>query len=242
MPPIAFLHTHVLVVVLFLLLFTVKAVLLFLNKREALNSVRSKTKVLDMVFGTLILLTGGYLLFLYNGGTPTWLIVKIVLVLAAIPLGIVGIKRENKALTGLSLFIFLYVYGVAETKSLAMHKDKPADHLSTVTPAADAVETGDASLNNPTDSAPEEIVAALSETQLANTKAIYTQVCANCHGSDGAKGMGGATNLKESNLSLNDRMIVIEKGRGLMPGFGDKLTRQETEALAAYTTTLKQSN
>ncbi len=232
MPPIAFLHTHVLVVVLFLLLFTVKAVLLFLNKRETLNKVRSKTKVLDMVFGTLILLTGGYLLFLYNGGTPTWLIIKIVLVLAAIPLGIIGIKRENKALAGLSLFIFLYVYGVAETKSLAMHKDQPSAHQTTATPAADAVEAGDIAPQ-------EEILTTMNEAQLANAKAIYTKVCANCHGADGAKGLGGATNLTASNLSLNDRMNVIEKGRGLMPGFGEQLTKQETEALAAYTITLK---
>ncbi len=45
MPPVAFLHTHVLVVVLFLIFFAAKAVLLLLNKRETLDKVRSKTKV-----------------------------------------------------------------------------------------------------------------------------------------------------------------------------------------------------
>lgn len=242
MPPIAFLHTHVLVVVLFLILFAIKAVLLLLNKRAALNTMRSKTKVLDIIFGTLILLTGGYLLFLYNGGIPTWLIIKIVLVLVAIPVGIVGIKRENKVLAVLALFIFLYVYGVAETKSLAMDKDgASAQNTTPATPEADAAETGDAGLSQSA-SAQEGIVASMSEAQLANAKSIYENLCANCHGADGSKGTGGAANLTDSNLSQNDRINVIRQGRGLMPGFGDQLTEQDAEALAAYTITLKKNN
>ncbi|MHA6246409.1 SirB2 family protein [Pontibacter sp. CAU 1760] len=231
MPPIAFLHTHVLVVVLFLLLFTVKAVLLLLNKRDALAKMRSKTKVLDMIFGTLILLSGGYLLFLYNGGIPTYLIVKIVLVLAAIPLGIIGIKRENKVLTVLALFIFLYVYGVAETNSLSMNKTEAIAE-------APEAEPGDDRLSE-TEHPQEEIMAAMSEAQLENAKAIYNKLCASCHGENGAKGIAGAANLTESQLGLNGRINVIENGRGLMPGFGDQLTEQEAEALAAYTITLK---
>lgn len=231
MPPIAFLHTHVLVVVLFLLLFTVKAVLLLLNKRNALAKMRSKTKVLDMIFGTLILLSGGYLLFLYNGGIPTYLIVKIVLVLAAIPLGIIGIKRENKVLTVLALFIFLYVYGVAETNSLSMNKTEAIAKASEAEPGNDRL--------SETENAQEEIMASLSEAQLENAEAIYNKLCASCHGEDGAKGIAGAANLTESQLSLNGRINVIENGRGLMPGFGDQLTEQEAEALAAYTITLK---
>ncbi|GAB3530901.1 hypothetical protein GCM10027443_12300 [Pontibacter brevis] len=238
MPPIAFLHTHVLVVILFLIFFAIKAVLLLLNKRETLDKVRSKTKVVDMILGTLILITGGYLLFLYSGGIPTYLIVKIVLVLLAIPLGIVGIKRENKVLAVLSLLIFLYVYGVAETNSLTMNKNEssvaPISNTTTETTGTGAAEAG-----AQTDAAQEEIISSMSETQLANAKAIYTQVCANCHGEDGAKGLGGAALLTQSQLTLNDRINVIENGRGLMPAFGDQLTPQEAEALAAYTITLK---
>src|SRR5688572_3827832 len=133
MPTTAFFHTHVLVVVLFLILFIVKAFLLFTNKLQALESIRNKTKVLDIIFGVLILATGGYLIFQYNS-VPTWLIVKVALVFAAISLGIVGIKKHNKPLTALSLLLFLYVYGVAETKNLNMKKAKPAE----TTPAGNA--------------------------------------------------------------------------------------------------------
>ncbi len=238
---IAVLHTHVLVVILFLILFAAKALMLFMNKHKRLDKMKRYTKALDIVFGILILVSGGYLIYLYNG-MPTWLIVKIALVLLAIPLGIVGIKRHNKLLTALSLLLFLYVYAVAETKSLTMNSTGSLGSTETAienTPETDAAEMG---LNTPETtpvSASQEIVAALSESQAANAKAIYTQACETCHGPDGTKGLGGAANLKVSKLSLQDRINVVENGRGLMPGFAGQLTEQEAQSLATYTMTLK---
>ena len=238
MPITAFLHTHVLVVVLFLLLFIVKTVLLLLNKNESLTRLRNKTKVLEMIFGTLILVTGGWMLVNYNG-IPTWLITKVVLVLIAIPVGIIGLRRENKALAILTLLLFVYVYGVAETDSLAMKKETVENTTGVNnTPETDAAETGDSTLST-SDAAHEEIVASLNETALTNAGNIFVQQCATCHGEDGAKGLSGAANLTESQLSLNDRKGVIANGRGLMPGFKEQLSEQELDELAAYTMTLK---
>ncbi|MBC5774282.1 SirB2 family protein [Pontibacter sp. KCTC 32443] len=237
MPITAFLHTHVLVVILFLLLFTTKTVLLLLNKRDALTTLRNKTKVVEMILGTLILVTGGWMLFNYSG-IPGWLITKVVLVLIAIPLGIVGLKRENKVLATLALLIFLYVYGVAETDSLTMKKETAESTTIIETPETDAFETGDSTLSE-SEAAQEDIVASLNETALANAEKIFVQQCATCHGEDGAKGVSGAANLTESQLSLHDRKEVIAGGRGLMPGFKEQLSEQELDELAAYTMTLK---
>ncbi|MEJ8757778.1 SirB2 family protein [Pontibacter sp. H259] len=238
MPITAFLHSHVLVVVLFLLLFTYKVILLLLNKRDTLTKVRNKTKVLEMIFGTLILITGGWMLFNYSGGVPTWLITKVVLVFIAIPLGIVGLKRENKLLAILALLIFVYVYGVAETDSLTMKKEAAENTTTVNTPETDASETGDTSLSE-SETAQDDIVASLNETALANAKTIFSRECATCHGEDGTKGTSGAANLTESQLSLDDRKQVVANGRGLMPGFKDKLSDQELDELAAYTMTFK---
>jgi mono/diheme cytochrome c family protein/uncharacterized membrane protein SirB2 len=238
MPPVAFLHSHILAVILFLVLFATKTALLLLNRHKALAKLRSKTRVLDIIFGILILTTGGYLLFLYNGELPAWLLVKVVLVLLAVPLGILGIQRDSKVLAVVSLLLFLYIYGVAESKSLSMSQHEVSAVNTTQTPEADAVETGEADLSQ-TQAVQEEIVSDMGETQLANARAIYEQACASCHGPGGDKELGSAANLTVSQLSLNDRIHVIEKGRGLMPGFGDQLTEQETQALAAYTITLK---
>ncbi|WP_266203318.1 c-type cytochrome [Pontibacter kalidii] len=237
---IVFLHTHVLVVVLFLLLFAYKTVLLLLNRHEALARARRQTRMLDIIFGTLILVTGGFLLYSYQG-VPAWLILKVVLVVLAIPLGIVGIRRESKVLAGASLLLFGYIYGVAETKSLTLQEPgamQNATSAITATPETDAAETGDASLSQSAE-AQQGIVAAMNEAQLSNAKAIYTHLCETCHGADGARGLGGASNLQVSNLSQNNRVHVIEKGRGLMPAFGGQLSDEEVEALATYTMTLK---
>ncbi|GGK87475.1 SirB2 family protein [Rufibacter glacialis] len=228
----AFLHTHVLVVILFLLLFLGKAFLLFFNRHDALNKARSSTKMLDIVFGGLILITGGFLAFRYNGPLPSWLLIKIGLVLAAIPLAIVGLKRHSKVLAAVSVLIFGYVYGVAETKSLKMRPDRgeavavsPNGAIGTASPDPEKA-------SNP-------ILHQLEGTQLENTKAIYTALCANCHGADGQKGTGGAVNLQQSTLSVADRREIIARGRGLMPGFGSQLSEQEVETLALYSTLLK---
>ncbi|MEJ8801202.1 SirB2 family protein [Pontibacter sp. H249] len=235
------LHTHVLVVILFLILFTAKAMMLFLNEHKQLDKAKRYTKALDIVFGTLILVSGAYLVYLYQS-MPGWLIIKIILVVLAIPLGIVGIKRHNKKLTALSLLIFFYAYAIAETKSLLLRNPDSIENTTTAdiaTPATDAAETGSGHVGTAPAGTPEAIVAKLEDDQLANAKAIYAQVCDTCHGPDGTKGVGGAANLKVSNLSLHDRINVVENGLDLMPAFGGQLSEQEIEALAAYTMTLK---
>jgi mono/diheme cytochrome c family protein/uncharacterized membrane protein SirB2 len=250
MPITAVLHTHVLVVILFLILFIVKAFLLFLNKHQTLQKVRNNTKILDIVFGVLILVTGGYLLFMYNG-VPAWLWVKVALVLAAIPLGIIGLKKHNKMLTALTVVIFIYVYGVAETNSLKMKPDTAefsGSHVSeddmkyeTQPPVSTSVATpgSDEAVNKLGGSSGRDILEANTEASLANAQAIYTRLCETCHGPDGRKGTAGARDLSKSPLSQQQQKNVIANGRGLMQPFKDKLTDQEMEALAAYTTSFK---
>lgn len=237
---IVLLQTHVLVVVLFLLLFTIKVMLLLLNKQNALGKVKKNTRVLDIIFGVLILATGGWLLLNWNGPIPAYLLVKIILVLIAIPLGIIGLKRNNKVLAILALFIFAYVYGIAETDSTTMKSQPEATNEAIVpeTLETDAIETGDSEQMDD-EATQEEIVAAIGESTLTNAKSIYVQVCANCHGEDGSKQPNSAPALTVSRLSQNERKLIIEHGRGTMPAYGSQLTEQEAEALAAYTMTLK---
>lgn len=230
MPVTSFLHSHILIVILFLLLFTSKVILLLLNKRDALEKVRNKTKVAEMVLGTLVLVTGGWLFVNYTGA-PVWLITKIVLVAVAVPVGIVGLRRDNKVLAVLALLIFLYVYGMAETDSLTMQRSKGQRLTSVHTPETDAAEVS---------STQNQIVTSINNTALANAKAIYVNECSKCHGDNGANGMSGTPNLTRSQLNQNDRALVIANGRGLMPGYGKKLSEQEIEELAAYTMTFNE--
>ncbi|MBO9701954.1 MAG: SirB2 family protein [Sporocytophaga sp.] len=218
-----FLHTHNLVVVIFLITFIIKTVLLLLNKYEQLDKIREKTKVLEMIMGTLILITGGYLLYATKNTQP-YIIAKIVIVLACIPLGIVGLKKKNKALTVIALLGFLYVLGIALTKSLTLTKQK--------------IEVP-ASVSEESSAASEEIIQENADNGLRNAKAIFEKECARCHGVDGKQGLAGAKDLTVSQLTDAEKKEMILKGKGLMAGYEGRLTEQEVDNLVLYVNTLK---
>ncbi len=221
-----FSHLHMTVVVIFLLLFATKVVLLLLSKNETLTTLRNKTKVIEMILGTLILITGGYLLF----SAPvkeTWMWVKLGAVLALIPMGIVGLKKENKALAALSLAGFIYFFGVSETKSLTFKRDK----IKIVTPEAAAP-----AVNADTTVA---IANEILDQNASAGKAIYEQVCKACHGPNGDLAVGGAANLTISKLTKEERVAFINKGKGLMPAYKDALSESEIDAVAEYIAALK---
>ncbi len=118
MDPHTLIKAHEGIIYLFLGFFIFKTTLLFMNV-EMLRKVRDKTKVVDMILGTLILASGIYLIVQRSGDSmyhPHWLEAKILLFLAAIPLGIVGMKKENKFLAGLSLLLLLAAYLLATQK------------------------------------------------------------------------------------------------------------------------------
>lgn len=68
---------------------------------------------------------------------------------------------------------------------------------------------------------------------------VYKTYCVICHGSKGNMGSNGAFNLTTSELSVEERMLVIKNGRGVMTPFGGVLDADEIKAVAEYTLTLK---
>ncbi len=82
----------------------------------------------------------------------------------------------------------------------------------------------------------------------APAKAVYEQNCARCHGADGrgqtklgelynAPDLTNAKRLKrQGNKSLT---ALITRGRGGMPAFSKKLSRDEINALVGYVRSLK---
>lgn len=114
-------HTHVLVVILFLLVYLVKTILLLANKENVLNAVTRKFKVPEMIISFLFLATGIYL-WINSGSIDTWFWFKLIAVFASIPLAIIGFKRKNKILAVLAVLLLVYAYGVSETKSYYFKK------------------------------------------------------------------------------------------------------------------------
>ncbi len=114
-------HTHVLVVTVFLVLYLVKTLLLFAGSPATLDNFTARTKVPEMIVSVLFLLTGLYL-WKYSGNVDTWFYVKLGAVAVAIPSAIIGFKKRIKPLAVLSFFLIVYSYGISETKSPVFKK------------------------------------------------------------------------------------------------------------------------
>ena len=85
-------YSHLVSVILFLLIYFIKTVLLLANKNEGLAKFTKTVKVPEMIISTLFLLTGIYMLTQIPE-IKTLMIIKIIVVLAAIPLAIIGFKK-----------------------------------------------------------------------------------------------------------------------------------------------------
>jgi mono/diheme cytochrome c family protein len=203
-----FLHLHITITSIFVFIYLAKVYLLAAEKTEAFNKLRSKTKIADMILGSLIIITGVYLT-IKAPVIETYLIVKIALVIVSIPMGIIAMKKSNKTLAIIVLAIYFYVFLVARAGSLTLQK------TAYVTP-----------------------VAALNATNGAvvtdEGKIVYEIKCALCHGTDGKLMLNGAKDLSVSKLTKAETIEMIKAGKGLMPGFKDELNEQQLNALADY--------
>jgi mono/diheme cytochrome c family protein len=111
-----FTHSHVTIAIIFMLFFGYKVALLLLNKKEQLAAFRQKTKIVDMILGALLIITGVSLMVI-GKVFDLYIWVKVLMILAVIPLGIISMKKENKMLAVLAFVLLLAAYGLAESMS-----------------------------------------------------------------------------------------------------------------------------
>lgn len=71
-------------------------------------------------------------------------------------------------------------------------------------------------------------------------EALYKKYCTLCHGTDGKKGFNGAGDLTASKLTVEERIVIIREGKGLMTPYKEILAPLEMKAIAEYTLKLKQ--
>ena len=68
---------------------------------------------------------------------------------------------------------------------------------------------------------------------------IYKTNCVLCHGEDGKLGLNNSKDLTVSKLTMEERITMVTNGKNAMTGFGTLLSKEEIEAVAAYTFKLK---
>lgn len=201
---------HKISVTVFFLIYLVKTALLLANKNELLVKMTKVIRIPEMVISILFLSTG-VMLWMETANKGTWLIIKVAMVAACIPLAVIGFKKQNKILALLSLVLIVAVYGFAEMKKAQFKKGQSLPESSATSQA------------------------------VVEGKTIYETKCLMCHGSDGKLNASGATDLSVSTLDITQRIEIIKNGKGAMFAFEGQLSAQEIEAVAGYLEQLKKN-
>ncbi len=205
-------YTHIVSAFLYILIYIIKKSMLVLDKNEVLTKFKKATRIPEIIVSTLFLVTGVWL-FVEIGNIKFLQIIKLVCVFASIPLAVIGFKKGNKALAIVSVLLIIMSYGLAE---MAKKKPFPVKHIEENT---------------------------TSRTNISDDYKfggdVYKANCAVCHGLDGMKRLGGATDLSKSMLDKNGIVEVIINGRGSMAAYKDQLTENEIDKTATFILSLK---
>lgn len=203
------LHTHTLCVTLFLILLLVKVFKMATRGPESLVNLNRWTKIPNIIISVIMLATGIYLMIKSPEGTQPYVLVKLGLVIAAIPLGIIGLKRGKVALGALSVLLLVGTMTLAYTKP---------EFLRNVDGDPIVVEgEGGAELT----------------AELKKGREIYNQKCFRCHGKEGDAGASGAKDLKVSKISDEEITKMVREGKGMMEGYPE-LSDAEMKSVVAY--------
>ncbi|MCB0495636.1 MAG: c-type cytochrome [Cyclobacteriaceae bacterium] len=207
-------HTHRLVVTLFVLIYLIKTFLLLIGSDGALDKFSKFIRVPEIVISTLFLVTGG-IMVIHVANFGFLFIVKLLFVLVAIPLAIVGFRKKKKILAFVSFLLLIGAYGIAEIYVAQFGKRKAFTEEVITNPDA---RNYDLSLHG---------------------KALFNAQCAVCHGTDGTAGLSGAANLQKSQMNSEQIIDIINNGKSTMPAMKDKYNEQELKALVKYVKELR---
>jgi mono/diheme cytochrome c family protein len=213
MPFIAFYHTHKLIVVIFILIYLIKAILLLSGKKDTLNKFSKKIKIPEMIVSGLLFVTG---IIMLNKIADFNLLftIKLGLVLGSIPVAVIAYKSYNKLLAVLAVVMLIGAYGLAEVYKAQFGKRHEITNVIT--------DTSSDKYDSP-----------------AHGAALFKAQCVICHGDDGRANFSGAKDLTLSKKSTAQIIEIIKEGKNSMPKMAKIYDEFELKALAQYVESLR---
>lgn len=213
MPFVAFYHTHKLVVVLFILIYLIKAILMLMGNKDVLGKFIKIIRIPEMVVSALLFITGIVMLMNLPDFTTLFMI-KLLVVITAIPVAVMAYKKYNKLLAVLAVVLLISAYGLAEVYQAQFGKKQEVVNVIT-DPSAEGY-----TLEN-------------------HGEALYQAQCVICHGDDGKANLAGAKDLTISTKTEAEVIDIIKNGKNSMPKMGGIYNEQELKALNSYIMSLR---
>jgi mono/diheme cytochrome c family protein len=214
---IGILHTHTLLVTLYLALFATKVFLILLRKRNLLITLNGKTRIAHIVLAVGMLATGGYLMSRAPEGLAAYNVAKIVGLALSMGVALVAVKRFNVTFALLALTGMIYVFVLSKKRDIFLmdEESRLKAKLSSF-----------------------EAVSPRPDVALARGKTIYETACQRCHGADGAAVYRKSFNLQTSVLADAAVKTTVSQGRNTMPAY-PYLTDAQLDDLLAYVKSLR---
>ena len=247
-----FLHTHILTVALFLLIYLIKTSLLVFNKKSLMFFIVAIVSVL-VIIGAVFKLNLYF--FLGDIGVGGLLIALTAFGPSEFNESLIKFSKITKVPEMIISFLFLgtgiyLLTQVPEIKSLLIIKicivfasipiavigfKKGNKFLAVLSLLMIITSYGLAEMSKKQKSKTMENIA----TTNIDGKTLFEASCSSCHGSDGKLGLMGSPDLSQSTMDINARIEIIKNGKGNMTPFAGMLTDEQINAVAGYVETLK---
>jgi hypothetical protein len=116
------LFLHVLITGIYFIYLSVRTGLLWFSDRERLLLYQERSRVLNIVLLSILLLSGIYLGFEYDFSEGLWFVIKLLLLGLAAFWGDYAFRNFNKWVAALVLLLYLYVILISYTKPTALNE------------------------------------------------------------------------------------------------------------------------
>ncbi len=207
------LHTHHLIVVVYILFIALNFIIVLLKRRNALLAIKARTRIIRIGWEVLLLGTGIFLMLKSPLGLADYILVKWITMSLGIVFFILGMKKMNALWMTLSLVMFIYTYLLGSTRNILLKPEEMRVHEAYLTETDEALQG----------------------------KAIYEIACARCHGEDGKSNYRKAKKLAETSLNDDAKATFIKMGKGIMPSYS-YMKDEEIQVLLKYLNQLKENS
>jgi cytochrome c553 len=204
------LHSHHLLVVLYIIFIAISFIVVLSKKRNAILALKARTRILRVVIEILMLGTGIFLMWKSPVGFANYILVKVGVMALGIVFFIIGTRKVNALWMFLSLLMFVYVYLVSRTRDVFLKPEEMRVHE-----------------------------AYLSATPENKGKAIYEVACLRCHGQDGKAQYRKSKNLATTVFKADAIATFVKMGKGVMPSYS-YMKDEELSELVKYVESLKE--